>query len=206
MEKQTRALPEVPIIILQCLSSEWTSELHFCGSTQLAGISFVHPSGLWYNNLNIVLTKMFCGDPLGFSCGSPGVLPVGRCFRQSYVSMLHKSGTWSHVRLQSKGYWHCKAQLFAELKHWWVLEQCQPHLIIQYVSTPELQRDPEELTECQGERYPLDLVSRGRNVFSLGYKYGKLLEHTHNYHGARPVAKTQISSFNQLQRTGHLNP
>lgn len=47
------------------------------------------------------------------------------------------------------------------------------------MSAAELERDPEELSECQGERYPLSPVSRRRHVFfPLGYKYGKLLEHS----------------------------
>lgn len=56
--------------------------------------------------------------------------------------------------------------------------QCQPYLNIWHVSAAKLERDSEKLAECQGERYPLGLVNRGRNVFPLGDKYGKLLEHS----------------------------
>lgn len=54
---------------------------------------------------------------------------------------------------------------YPELEHWVVkVAQCQPHLRTEYVSAAEPERDGEELAECQGERYPLSPVSRGRNV------------------------------------------
>lgn len=169
--------PAVKLLSVCQMNKRTTS----CGSTQLARVSLVHPPGLCHD-WSLILIKMFTGDLLRFFPSHSGLLriPVCRWFRQGYVSVVHKGDMWSHGLPQS-----VKRTLMLQspvISRAWTRScpaaQCQPHLTLLYVSAAELERDPDELSECQGQRYPLSPVSRRRHVFPPGYKYGKLLEHS----------------------------
>lgn len=107
---------------------------------------------------------MFCGDLLRFCGSSSGglILPVCKCFK--VMSPCSTRTTYGVMFCGQKDTDAAKPS-YPEFEHWGVnVAQCQPHLRTKYVSAAEPERDREERAECQGEGYPLSLVSRGKNV------------------------------------------